>query len=74
MASNQLKMNPGGSGALGGFMSQLRNPELMKPQSFIMGSKEICPIFVQKGDVIFIILKGQQTLPSALSIGISLKI
>ena len=47
-------MNPGGSGALGGFMSQLRNPELMKPQSFIMGSKEICPIFVQR-EVLFLL-------------------
>lgn len=46
--TGMMQSSPGGSYALGGFVSQLRNPEFMKPQCFIIGCQEISPVLVQR--------------------------
>lgn len=45
------------------FMSQLRDPELRKPGSFIIRSKQTCVTIAPSGDIIFIILGSMQTCP-----------
>lgn len=43
------------------FVSQLRNLEFRKSESFIMNTKQICMNFVMESAIILIILDGRQT-------------
>lgn len=42
------------------FVSQLKNSERRKPQSFIMSCKQTCPTFAPEADIIFVILDSKQ--------------
>lgn len=43
-----------------GFVSQLRDPKLRKPPSFMMSCKQTCPAFVPEVDLIFILLDSER--------------
>ena len=50
----------GGSCTHNKFASQLRDPELTEPKSFIMGTKQTCPTFASVEESIFMMLDGEQ--------------
>ena len=51
----------GGSCTYNKFASQLRDTEFMEPKSFIMGTKQTCPILAPVEENIFTMLDNEQT-------------
>lgn len=45
------------------FVSQLKNPELRRPQTFRMSRKQTCPTFATDADIISNILDSKQIYP-----------
>lgn len=48
---------------LSGFKSYLSDLKVKRLQYFLIGCKQICPIFAPDGDIIFIILNSKQIFP-----------